>query len=181
MKKALATGLVFAFGLCAFSQNVRPGIPIGVDFGIFMPVNSDVRSALGSTWYRVGVTPISLQNDSRWRFTFDVAVMSQSRNGNKASLTPVTFGMTKSFGDPRSMGARPYVAIRVGPYWGNVDAPALGVDDNKIGMDINGAFGLTFNRMFYVEARYDYFSDFEGVNFSGFFFSAGVKLFEFRL
>ena len=173
--------LIFVTATVGGYAQQRAGIPIGVDFGVFFPTDSTVKSVFGSNWYRVGITPISLQKDERWRFTFDVAVLSQTRFGEKARLTPVTFGFTRSFGKGKTQGARPYVALRAGPYWGSVKSVLLGIDKNQVGLDINGAVGLTFNNAFYIEARYDYMSDFSGINFSGFFLSAGVKLFEFRL
>lgn len=181
MKRTLLSIIFVAASVGGFAQEQRAGLPIGVDIGVFFPTDSTVKDVFGSSWIRVGITPISLQRDNRWRFTFDVAVLSQSQDGDKVNLTPVTFGFTRSFGNGLTQGVRPYIAFRAGPYWGSVDSLTLGVDKRQMGLDINGSIGLTFNNAFYVEARYDYISDFAGLNFSGFFISAGVKLFEFRL
>jgi hypothetical protein len=176
MKK---TALVLCLFASALARAQSGSFPIGVDVGVFFPTDSNVRDAFGNSWTRVGITPLSFQKPDSWKASFDFAYLHQNRNGNSVTLIPVTFGITRSFGKDPSM--RPYVAFRVGPYWGDVNSPAFGVDDNKIGFDTNASLGITFNNMFYVEARYDWFSDFDDIKFSGFFISAGIRLFEFRL
>jgi hypothetical protein len=167
----------------ASAQEPQPNsrrIHVGVDFGAFFPSSRDVRDAFGDTWFRVGISPLSFQEDNRWKFTFDVAILQRSSGPNRATLIPVTVGATRGFPSGDS-GTVPYVAVRVGPYWGDVRVPSIALDDEKFGFNGNAAIGITFQKTFYVEARYDVFSDFSGLSFNGFFFSAGVKLFDFRL
>lgn len=164
--------------LVAFSQDRT--IPVGVDVGVYLPSDSTVRNVFGDAWFRVGLTPISLQAPGEWRFTFDVAILDSGTAANRALLVPVTFGATRSFGDPEA-NARPYIALRGGPFYGDVNSPLLGVNKTGFGFDANAALGVAFGGRFYIEARYDYMSDFGGLKFSGFFLSAGVKLFDIRL
>lgn len=178
MKGFYVGAAAIALAGAAFSQE-RTVIPIGVDLGVYLPQDSTVKSVFGDAWYRVGITPLSLQTPDNWKFTMDVAYLRSSRQGNRASLLPVTFGMTRAFGQDNDV--RPYVALRAGPYWGDVNSPFLGINKSKIGIDANAAVGLAFKNGFYIEARYDTMSKFEGLNFSGFFFSAGIKLFDIRL
>ncbi len=179
---ALALALLAAAAdASAQEQKTDPRrIHVGVDFGAFFPTSSEVRDAFGDTWFRIGISPLSFQDDDRWKFTFDVAVLQRSSGPNRATLIPVTFGATRGF-PSGNKDTVPYVAVRVGPYWGDVRVPSIAVDDEKFGVNGNAAVGVTFNKTFYVEARYDVFSDFSGLSFNGFFFSAGVKLFDFRL
>lgn len=155
------------------------GVPIGVDLGVFFPVDKDVQDAFGKSWTRIGITPLSFQKPDTWKSSFDFVYLHERRKGNSVTLIPVTIGVTKSFGTDPNM--RPYVAFRLGPYWGDVSSPAFGVNESKVGLDVNGAVGITFNNMFYIEGRYDHMSDFAGIKFSGFFISAGIRLFELRL
>lgn len=167
-------------------------IPIGVDLGVFLPTDSDVKDVYGKSWFRVGLTPLSFQRPGNWRFTFDLGFLKRSNDifipdgkgggtvlSNDVTLIPLTFGLTRSFGE--STDFLPYVAFRVGPYYVNVDSDSFGVDDSGIGINANTAFGVSFSQRFYIEARYDWYSKFEGINFSGFSISAGLKLFEIRL
>ncbi|MBL1149526.1 MAG: hypothetical protein HND42_04890 [Armatimonadetes bacterium] len=183
MRTKWTSGALIA--LCAFAaatgaaQDGSARIPIGVDVGIFYPQNETVKDTFDDQWFRVGITPLGFQRPEQWKFTFDIAYLRNSTSLGRATLMPITFGITRSFGT--SSDVRPYVALRVGPYFGDVFSPPLGIDENKIGFDANAALGLTFGNTFYVEARYDVFSDFEGLDFSGFFLSAGVRLFEIRI
>lgn len=163
----------------AGAANSQGSIPIGVDAGVFFPQDSTVRNVFGDTWFRVGLTPISLQAPGSWKTTMDIAYLrSSTRFGDSVTLIPLTFGVTRSFGEDQNV--RPYVALRAGPYWGDVNSTTLGINKSKVGLDANVAAGLLFQGRFYIEARYDYMSKFEGLNFSGFFLSAGLKLFEIR-
>lgn len=161
-------------------ERARRTIPVGVDFGAFFPTDGDTQDAFGSTWLRIGLSPLSFQDDNRWKFTFDVGFLRRSEGPNRATLIPVTFGVTRGFtnGDSTTI---PYVAVRLGPYFGDVRVPSIAVNDEKIGFNANAAVGVSFNKQFYIEARYDVFSDFSGLDFNGFFLTAGFKLFEIRL
>ncbi|MER3413673.1 MAG: hypothetical protein C4341_05445 [Armatimonadota bacterium] len=161
-------------------ERERRTILVGVDFGAFFPTDGDTQDAFGSTWLRFGLSPLSFQDDNRWKFTFDIAFLHRSVGPNRATLIPATFGVTRGFVDGES-ATIPYVAARVGPYFGDVRIPSIAVDDQKIGFNANAAVGVSFNRQFYIEARYDVFSDFSGLDFNGFFFTAGFKLFQMRL
>ncbi|MEO7453711.1 MAG: outer membrane beta-barrel protein [Fimbriimonadales bacterium] len=167
-------------------------IPVGVDLGLFLPTNSDVKEVFGKSWFRIGVTPLSFQKPGNWRFTFDLGFLKRSNDlfvpegkgggtvlRNDVTLIPLTFGFTRSFSD--STDFMPYVAVRVGPYYARVNSDSFGVDKSGFGINANTALGISFSQRFYIEARYDWYSKFEGINFSGISFSAGVKLFEIRL
>lgn len=185
MMKTNATILSTVF-VSAVASSQGGGIPIGVDLGVFFPSDREVRNVFGSSWTRIGLTPISFQRPESWKSSLDFSYLRQSRAGNTVTLIPITFGVTRSFGDDPS--ARPYIAFRVGPYFADVDSPdrgfespSLGVDASGVGFNANASLGLSFQNSFYIEARYDFFSDFKGVSFNGFYFSAGVRLFTFRI
>lgn len=178
---------------CGATVGAMAQIPVGVDLGLFLPSNSDTKDVYGKSWFRIGISPLGFQQPGNWRFTFDVGFLKRSKDTfipesgkggitlhDDVTLIPVTFGYTKSFSE--STEFMPYVAIRVGPYYANVDSDSFGVDKSGFGINANASFGVSFSRrQFYIEARYDYYSKFEGINFSGLSFSAGVKLFEIRL
>lgn len=167
-------------------------IPVGVDLGVFLPSDGDVKDVYGKSWFRIGVTPLSFQKPGNWRFTFDLGFLKRSNDlevpegkgggtvlRNDVTLIPLTFGYTRSFSENTDF--MPYVALRAGPYYVDVNSDAFGVDDKGFGINANAAFGVSFSQRFYIEARYDYYSKFKGIDFSGLSFSAGVKLFEIRL
>ncbi len=168
--------LVCASSVAACAQRT---VPVGIDFGLFLPSNPTVRDTFGESWWRVGLSPLSFQESGNWKFTTDIAVIGNSTWQGRAVLVPLTFGATTSFGS--TADTTPYVVLRAGPYWADVFAPFLGIDATRIGLNTNAALGVSFGERFYVEARYDFFSDFAGLDFSGFFISAGFRLFDVRL
>lgn len=157
----------------------RPTIAVGLDVGVFFPIEQEVKDIFDDVWFRVGLSPLSFQDPGKWTFTFDVAYMRETNNGHSVTLIPVTFGVARSFGE--ADGTSPYVAFRAGPYYGDLKAPIIGVDTDEIGFNANASAGINFNKSFYVEGRFDFFSDLGGLNFSGFFINVGFKIFEIRL
>lgn len=175
---------------CGTTAGAMAQIPVGIDLGLFLPGDGDVRDVFGKSWFRVGITPLGFQEPGNWRFTFDVGFLQRKRNfvlpegkfvesRNRVTLVPVTFGVTRSFSENEDF--LPYVAVRIGPYYANVDSDEFGVDKSGIGINANAALGASFSNLFYIEGRYDWYSRFKGIDFSGFSFSAGIKLFEIRL
>ena len=176
---------------CGTAAGALAQSPVGVDLGLFMPTDSDVKDVYGKSWFRVGLTPLSFQQPGNWRFTFDLGFLKRSRStfvpegkggsfiDDDVTLIPLTFGVTRSFSENPDF--LPYVALRAGPYYGNVNSDSFGVDKSGFGLNANAALGVSFSRRFYIEARYDWYSKFDDIDFSGFSISAGVKLFEIRL
>ncbi len=176
MRKIAFVVLASAAYACSLAQTT---IPVGVDVGVFFPTDSMTRSVFGDSWFRIGITPLSFQRPDKWKGTFDIGYLHRSQGGDSVTLLPITFGVTRSFGGSKE--TRPYVAIRVGPYWGDVNSPTFGVDRSKVGFDANASVGITFSDTFYIEGRYDFFSDFDGIKFSGAHLSAGIRIFEIKL
>ncbi|MBA3725315.1 MAG: hypothetical protein H0W86_02420 [Armatimonadetes bacterium] len=176
MKKISA--LVLACGT-ASGAVAQLNVPVGVDVGIYFPQSELVRDVWGENWFRIGISPLSFQTPGNWRFTFDLGIMRRSENDDSVTLIPLTFGFTKSFG--RDMKMLPYVVGRVGPYWGDVDSLTFGINKSQVGWNANAAVGISFDRRFYIEGRYDHYSKFEGLDFSGFSIAAGIRVFEIRL
>lgn len=170
---------IFIFFLCLGGSASAQSITIGIDGGVFLPSDSTVRNVFGDSWARIGLTPISFQTDQRWRFTFDVGFLNASSFGNDATLIPVTFGVTRAFPDKSEIV--PYVAVRVGPCFADVNSPFLGIDESEVVMDVNVSLGITVRKTFYLEVRYDWMSEVAGLDFSGLFISAGIRLFDIRL
>lgn len=156
-------------------------VAVGANAGVFLPTNSTTRDLFGTTWISFGFSPLSFQTAERWKGTLDVSVLSKPSGNNKVFLLPVTAGVTTAFGKDDESEMIPYFAVRAGFYYGHVRSPFMGIDKTGGGFNANATLGVSFQKKFYVETRYDYFSDFEGLDFSGLWFSAGVRLFNIRL
>jgi len=175
LRKAAIIGFFVFLGCIASAQRIT----IGIDAGVFLPSDSTVRNVFGDTWARIGLTPISFQTDQRWRFTFDVGFLNASSFGNDVTLIPITFGVTRAFPDKSEIV--PYVALRAGPCFADVNSPFLGIDKSEVVMDVNASVGITVSKTFYFEIRYDWMSEISSLDFSGLFISAGIRLFDVRI
>ena len=153
-------------------------IPIGLKVGSYFPSSGQTRGLFGDVWPIVSISPMRIGKPEKWSFAADIAVYDQRRHDNRALLVPITVGMAREFG--LSDEAKPYVALRVGPYYGSVDAKP-DAHGSRWGWNANAAVGFTFKEQFYVEMRYDWFDKIEGLDFSGLQLLAGFKLFELRL
>ncbi|HET6645094.1 MAG TPA: outer membrane beta-barrel protein [Fimbriimonadales bacterium] len=178
MKLKKISAMLLACGAATIAS-AQLNVPVGIDVGIFMPSKELIRDVFGDSWFRIGLSPLSFQTPGNWRFTFDLGYLHRSEGGDDVTLVPLTFGMTKSFGsDPKML---PYVAARIGPYWGDVDSITFGVHESKVGFNANVAVGVSFDRRFYLEARYDHYSEMNDLDFSGFSIAAGIRLFDIKI
>ena len=151
---------------------------LAVTYGSFFPSDNVTSQRFGSTWPMFGITYISPTKPHKWVPLGDVVWYNHSTGGS-ATLIPVTFGTGRAFGSGTLL--QPYVAFRVGPYYGNVRAGSYGVDGAGVGFDANAAAGLIYQRRFYIEARYDYFTPIANTNFSGWSILGGIRVLDIDL
>lgn len=154
----------------AFAFDNRPP---GIEAGVFYPSDAVTQSLFGETWIRVGFSPQGPLERGESFFSWDVSYFWAEKFGNHAYLLPFSFG----FSTPTTSrnGAKPYVLARVGPVYYDLQVWSAGLDERGLAFDANAAVGIA-NRGFYVEARYDWFSDMHGLDFSGLSFSVGYRV-----
>lgn len=153
-------------------------IALSIGYGAFLPTNSDTKDTFGSTWGRFSIDIFRPNPPEKWTPLIDLGLLSRDNNDSSVRLFALNGGVIRGFGGTESL--QPYVILRAGPYYGSVDVDSLGVDENKIGLNANAAIGLMFNKRYYVEARYDYFSKIGGFNFDGLTLSGGIKVYTFK-
>ncbi|MDO8587507.1 MAG: outer membrane beta-barrel protein [Armatimonadota bacterium] len=149
--------------------------PVGVAYQVFLPSNSTTKDVFGDSWNGFGLQVITPQEEDRWTPMVTLGMFQSSGDGD-ATLYALNVGLERGLSG--SDKARPYVILKAGPYYGTVDVPSQGIDENKVGLNANATVGILFNERFYLEARYDYFSKLAGFNFNGFTLAVGVKLFD---
>ena len=93
-------------------------ICVAVEYSPFLPGDADARSEFGTAWGRFGIGFFRPDRPQRWAFDWDVSVLSES-NASEALLIPVTVGVQR--GLSKNPDLQPYVALRVGPYYGSVE------------------------------------------------------------
>jgi hypothetical protein len=162
----------------AQEKKEKRSIPIALQVGAFFPSSSTTRDRFGSTWFNIGVGIFNRPRPNQTQFIADVSILHNSDVGS-ATLIPVTFGVQRGIGNhPES---QPYVAARVGPYYGKVHGSRLPVEDDTIGFNGNVAAGVVFKRRFSLEVRYDYYSRFARTRFDGLTVQAGIRVFDIKL
>jgi hypothetical protein len=165
-------------GTTRSDERGKKKIRIAVEYSPFLPGDADAKSHFGGVWGRFGIGLFRPERPERWAFDWDLSVLSKS-GASEALLIPVTVGAQRGFSTNPDL--QPYVALRVGPYYGSVENNLKGPDDTKIGANANVSAGLVVKQRYLVEARYDWFSRLAGNDFSGFTLTLGIKVFEFWL
>jgi hypothetical protein len=154
-------------------------LTFAVGGGVFMPTDSVTKNKFDDRWTRVSFTTFEPDKPNKWRFISEGGSYSLDGGTSDVSLIPLSFGFERGFGENNNV--RPYVVLRAGPYYGKVRDTAQSIDEKHIGLNSNLSLGLVFSRRYYLEARYDYFSELAGYDFSGFSVYAGMKLFTLSL
>jgi len=157
------------------SEDKKSNVSIALTGGVFVPVSSATRREFTNTWFRVALQPFERTRHTLPHFTAESAAYRLD-GPTRARLYEVTFGWEKGL-EP-GLFAQPYVAVRGGPYYGKLEEDATGRRETGWGLNLNAAYGLIFRRSLYAELRYDYFSPFAGIDFSGLSLSVGFRLFD---
>jgi hypothetical protein len=164
---------------CGSASADRKRFAIGVNYGVFYPSSSGVRSAFGDSWTRFSIGPHDMKaTEARWKRSFDLSFIRRERDG-RVTLVPVTFGVERALS--ANQKAQPYVALRGGPFFGEAKSTRQGFNNKTFGINLNASIGINLDRRFFLEARYDYFTRFAQSRFDGLTLSAGIRLFEIKL
>jgi hypothetical protein len=163
-------------GAAESGQRKKKTIHVAVSYSAFMPTDGETRSNFGKVWNGLGLGFFRPERPRKLVFDWSFSVLSKN-GASDALLIPVTAGVLRGFSpDP---DRQPYVALRVGPYYGTVDDNREGPDDSKIGACANIAFGLVIDRRYLLEARYDWFTTLAGNNFNGLTLTVAAKVFQY--
>jgi len=183
MRRISAVPLLLAGVLAVFAVPVayadNGGIPIGVTYGAFYPVSASTVDHFGNGWTRFSIGHVNPRAPKDWRPGLDFTSL-QADGPDSASIYAVNYCLTKGFG-PDDRAVQPYVSLGAGPFLADVDSLSLGVDTTKVGLNAAAAAGLIFSRRFYVEARFDYFTEVKGIDFNGITLMAGIRIFDLKL
>ena len=152
----------------------KKGVPLGLMIGIFSPTDSQVKDLYGSSWIRYGLRPLPINIEQKWRPTIDVSYYTMSHSGNKVKLIPITFGFTRGFGNDKNV--KHYISAHAGGYYGDLDAPAIGVSDNGWGFNANATYGIVLNDRLSLEVRYEMFDKLGGLDFNALTYSLALRL-----
>lgn len=185
MRNWIAAALAAGMATSAFAQVDRPG-GLGISLGAYFPVDSQVRGAFGNPIidFGIGGADTNLQ-PNKLRFGFNI--VSGRKDGNALFLLPMvaqyTFMLKND--DPYSDsddGFKPYVKVFGGPAYYDY---ALDVSDTErkarktIGINAGAELGVVLGSRWNIHARYNYFSESDGLDFSGLSLGASYLVYRF--
>jgi len=160
----------------------------GPEVGIFYPTSAKLRDALGSSWVSLGAGATSLNQRQGRKMGWDWETVSQSKDGSKVFMGSVSYGLVMPLsGLPdvglsrRISGMQPYWALRAGGSYIDyaVNVPGGRSSGKRMGLNANAELGVLIGDRLKVSARYDYFPEHDGLNFSGITLSARYGLLRF--
>lgn len=163
----------------AEKETIKAKMHFGPAIGVLLPTSGKVQDTFGSSWTRYGLRPFITEVPERWRFMIDLSYYAMDDGTDQAKLVPITAGFIRGLSQHKDMLT--YVAVNMGPFYGNVDAPSVGVSKKGWGVNTNATFGMVFNQRWSLEARYEYMTKFAGFDFSAFSISIGLRMFDISL
>jgi len=152
----------------------------GVDVGAYFPSSSEIRDIFGDALLRVGIRPFEQRVSEKWKFIVDVNALAARKHGSKLFVMPVTFGFTRSFGDPESKSI-PFVQVAAGPAYydytilreaemettGGKGSSDERISKKRIGANANIEVGMLFDHRFAVVLRGDFYTKADDLDFNG--------------
>jgi hypothetical protein len=177
MGKWLGLAAALTMGTMALAQDGKSKPWWGVDVGFYHPTSNEISDRFGDTLFRLGIRPFEDRITKDWKFAVDFTVLTARKRGDRLLAIPLTFGFTRSFGNPEG-SAIPFVQFGVGPafydYSITRDAPVETngttterVKDSRWGGNANIEVGVMFNRRFSVSVRGDWYTKTDDFDFSG--------------
>jgi hypothetical protein len=173
---------VVAFTLCAGASVAQDYFKsLGVGAGVFFPVDRSARDAFGDTWFSWGIRPVSFDSREGFKVAADVNVLARRAHGNRLTILSATLGVGRTFGEGDS-NAQPYAIVRAGPAYFDYAVTQPGgarVSAQRIGVNGNVELGVILGDRLRLSARYDLFSNFDGLKFDGVSLSLVYQVYRF--
>lgn len=152
-------------------------LPIALTYSSFQPVHGDTSRTFGHHWSSFGAALFKPVRQTRWAFTFDFDYKNKGRGDNEATLVALTGGLERALGRGRKV--LPYASARIGPYYHNLKFD--GEHDTGIGFNANAGLGVVLYRRVFIELRYNEYTSAAGFDFSGWSWTAGVRVFDIKI
>lgn len=164
VRLVLASVALLASASAAFAQ----GSGYGPQVGVFFPASKELRDALGSSWFSIGFTQVPTQRAGRQLISTDYNVLAADRFGNRLFILTPSVGILLPLSEEGSETSL-YAAVRAGVSYIDYNITTNGVQrrGNSFGFNGNVELGMYIGERFNIAARYDLFSEKDGLNFNG--------------
>lgn len=158
-----------AMALCIGSgAALAQGSGYGPQVGVYFPASQELRNALGSSWFSIGFTQVPTQRAGNQIISTDWNVLAADRYGNRLFILTPSVGILLPLGGD-GQETNVYAAARAGISYMDYNITTGGVTrrGNSIGLNGNVELGMYLGDRLNVAARYDVFSEKDGLNFNG--------------
>lgn len=143
---------------------------MGISVGVFMPMDSEMKSLFGDTWFQYGFSPSIKLRNKETDIRPELSILSQSKDGNRLLIVSVPVSFVKRFADENSSSV-PYVNFGAGPTFFDYSIQRVGsltrYDKDRFGWSVHGEVGLVLSNRIRVHTRYVKFSEHDGFRFDG--------------
>lgn len=165
----VATALAAALTLAPLTANAQENWSnLGVQGGLFIPTDGEIRDAFGSSLLSFGLGATSRQEFKQRSLRWDWNVISADKNGNRVFILTPSVGFVFPLGDATGV-TRPYWAVRGGVAYMDysVDTGDERVSGSGIVFNGNAELGVSVSDRLNLSLRYDLFGERDGLNFNG--------------
>jgi hypothetical protein len=146
--------VVVAGALSATSAAQLPGL--GASVGLYMPVDSDVRDAFGSSILRFGFGQDARTRTGNLLIGTSLDIVTANKHGNRLFLAPFTVSAEQALTLDRNASMKPYIKGFLGAAYIDFSIERNGSHyDDKVLRAVYGAeFGVVMSDRLRLSARY---------------------------
>lgn len=148
----------------------------GGSVGVYMPTNSRVKDAFGSSVFNIGIGPVGSNRPSSGSLTPSIDFLSASNDGNRLFIGTLTYGYERHLAEGLTV---PYVRVFGGGAYFDygIDQPGGRESAKRIGGVAGAEIGLVFAQRLRVAARYNFYTK-QDFDFNGLTLTATYALFK---
>ncbi len=152
----------------------------GPQVGLFYPQSTVLKNALGDSWFSFGASRIRLFDMNQRKIAHDWQAISQRDNGSNIFILTGSLGYVMPLAQEGAT-TQPYFAVRGGLAYIDyaIETPGGRESGKRIGGNANMALGMLISNRLNIEARYDWWSGYDGLSFNGMTLSARYGIVRF--
>lgn len=148
----------------------RPQPQLGVEAGVFIFADSEMRDIFGDAVPKFGISVLGSAPRHRNRFYNNIDLVTANRHGSKLLMVPYTFGYEAAFVKDLTGGTVPYVRVEAGlSYFDySINREFERVSTKRVGPAAAVEAGLRINDRIQLAGMYRWFGEYDDLNFNGF-------------
>jgi len=177
---ALVPMAALALAGTAQAQYSKDDLNFGGSVGFYMPTNSKIKDAFGSSVINYGIGPVGNKRPSSGSVTPSLEILNANKNGNKLFIGTFTYGYEKHLAADNAVTI-PYIRVFGGLSYFDYGIDQIGGRQSakKVGYTTGAEVGLVLANRVRVAARYNFYTKQDDFDFNGLSLTATYALFKF--